>query len=231
MTGTLGGLVFAMGMFVLSHVVLSLRPVRQALVGKVGEVAFLIGYSVIALALFYWIIAAYNAAPVISVWYPPTGMRHLSLTIMPFAFIFLVAGYSTPNPTALALDPTARLAKPPTGIQAITRHPVMWAVALWGISHLLANGTIADIILFGGITVLALVGALHIDSKRRQRLGEAWAPYAAATSYFPFVAIASGRNRFSLGAIGWWRIGLGLALYVFFLSFHRLIFGVSPLPV
>lgn len=231
MTGTVGALAAAMAVFLLGHFALARRTTRQAIVARIGDVGFTIGYSLIAIVTFLWVIAAYNAAPVVDIWVPTTGLKHLSLTIMLPAFILLVAGYLTPNPMAVGLDPRPMAEKPPSGIQAITRHPVMWAVALWGISHLLANGTAADIIFFGSLTALALLGALHIDIKRARVLGDRWPVYAAQTSFVPFAAIIAGRNRFRLAALGWWRIGLGIAAYAVFLAIHGWLFGVSPLPM
>ncbi len=231
MTGTVGALAAAMAAFLLGHFALARRVTRDAIVARIGEVGFTVGYSLIAIVTFLWAIAAYNAAPVVPIWTPPVGLQHLSLLIMLLAFIFLVAGYLTPNPMAVGLDSRPMVEKPASGIQAITRHPVMWAVALWGISHLLANGTAADIIFFGGLTALALLGALHIDIKRARRFGDLWPGYAAQTSYVPFAAIIAGRNRFSLAALGWWRIGLGIAAYAIFLAIHAWLFGVSPLPL
>lgn len=230
MIGSLEHVVLAVGLFVGSHALLSSPAVRRRLVLAIGERPFLGAYSLIALLLLLWAAAAYNAAPVVDLWLPPVGLRHLSLLLMPVACIFVIAGVTTPNPTAVGADGKAIAAKGPIGIARVTRHPVMWGIGLWGLAHLLANGDAAGTILFGGMTMLALGGALAIDAKKRQHLGSAWTEYAALTSHLPFAAIIAGRTRLSLAEIGWWRIVLGLALFAALLSAHPWLFGVDPLP-
>src|SRR3546814_16088863 len=93
--------------------------------------------------------------------------------------------------------------RPAPGILAITRHPVMWAFALWALAHVPANGTAADLILFGSIAILALVGTLTIDAKKRRPWGEAeWARFAGPTSNLPFAALLAARARLRPGGIG-----------------------------
>jgi uncharacterized membrane protein len=229
MTGTVAMVALSVVLFVASHLVLSYPPLRARLVAGIGETAFRAVYSVLALALLVWVAMAYRDAPIVAVWSPPIGLMHLSLAIMPFACVFVVAGISTPNPTAIGGERAEVLAAGPRGILKVTRHPVMWGFALWGIAHLLANGDASSIVLFGGITLLALVGARGQDAKKRQHLGTAWQTFAAQTSFVPFAA--ARRTRPSLGEIGWWRIALGLALYALLLWLHPWLFGVSPLPL
>ena len=119
----------------------------------------------------------------------------------------------------------------PVGIMKITRHPVLWAVALWGTAHLRASGDAASIILFGGITLLALVGAAAQDARRRVQFDAVWQAFAERTSYLPFAALLRKRTRLRFGEIGWWRIALGLGLFAFLLWLHPWLFGVNPLPV
>jgi uncharacterized membrane protein len=221
----------AVAAFVGSHFLLSSRPVRPRLVAVFGERAFLAIYSVISLALLVWAAQAYVDAPVIAVWQPPTALRHLSLTVMPLACILVAAGVTTASPAAIAADPRALAARAPVGIQKVTRHPVMWGIALWGIAHVLANGTMAGFVLFGGMTALALLGARHIDARKRLLLGHSWDRFAAATSFTPFVALAGGRTQLAFGEIGWWRIGLGLVVCAVLLWAHPALFGGDPWPL
>jgi uncharacterized membrane protein len=104
----------------------------------------------------------------------------------------------------------------------ITRHPFLWGVALWALVHLIVNGDLAGLILFGALLVLALGGTVSIDAKRRRAFGEQWTQFAAVTSCVPFAAIAAGRNR--LGAalleIGIWRPLAALAVYAVVFYLH-----------
>lgn len=231
MTGSLGALAMATVLFVASHLLLSYPAIRSPLVARLGESAFRGIYSVLSLALLSWMAWAYRDAPIVDAFVSPIGLRHLSLLLMPFACIFLVAGLTTANPSAIGGDRGEFLKNGPVGILKVTRHPVMWGFALWGIAHLLANGDVASLILFGGITLLALGGAWAQDAKKRLQLGEAWMAFAKRTSFLPFAALIGGRNRMAPAEIGWWRIGLGLAVYAALLWLHPWLFGVNPLPL
>lgn len=231
MTGTLVALGLSVTAFVGSHFLLSSRRVRHTLVAWVGEMAFLGIYSSIALATFVWMVDAYADAPYLELWLPPTALRHLALSVMPLACILVVSGLTTPSPAAVSLDPQALAMREPVGIQKVTRHPVMWGFALWGMVHLLANGDAASFILFGGMTVLALAGALHIDARKHLLLGHHWRRFAEATSFVPLAAVIQGRARLRVSEIGWWRIGLGIALYVFLVIVHPWLFGVAVWPM
>jgi len=79
---------------------------------------------------------------------------------------------------------------------------------------------------------LALIGPHLIDAKRARRDPDNWARFAAETSWLPFLAIAQGRAKLSLGEIGWWRPLLAVVIYAVFVLFaHQWLFGVSAHPV
>lgn len=230
MTGSLLHLALASMLFVGSHVVLSSGTVRGPLVAAVGEPLFRGVYSILALALIVWMVMAYTATPYVEVWTPATGWRHLSLTLMVPAAILVVGGITTPSPTSAGTDTRDVAARGPKGLTKITRHPMMWGIGLWGLSHLLANGDAAAMVLFGSLTALALLGPLAIDARRRAGMGDDWERFAGKTSYLPFAAMAAGRTRLRLREIGYWGLGLGIALYAVLLTAHRWLFGVNPLP-
>lgn len=232
MTGALAQLGVAMVLFIASHFLLSsLAPVRRRLIAVVGEQAFRGLFALVAALLLVWIVAAYQDVPFVPLWQPPTALRHLSLTVMPVAFFFVVAGLTTANPTATGADSEQIAARGPVGALKITRHPMMWGIGLWGIAHLLANGDVGGVILFGGMTVLALAGAWAIDLKKRASLGAVWTDYEAQTSFLPFAALVTKRIRLTFGEVGWWRIALGLVLYAAFLAAHPWLFAVNPWPL
>jgi uncharacterized membrane protein len=231
MTGSVLAVALAMGLFVASHLVLSAPPLRAVLVSRMGEMQFRALYSLLALALLVWVALAYRDAPALDLWAPPIGLKHLSLLIMPIACILLVAGLTTPNPSAIGAGQPEIINAGPAGILKVTRHPVMWAFALWGIAHLLATGDVASLIVFGGITFLALAGARAQDAKKRRQLGADWEGFAQRTSFLPLAALFAKRSKLRAGEIGWWRIAVGLALFALLLWLHPWLFGVNPLPV
>lgn len=230
MTGTLGNLVLAALAFVGSHILLSWPPVRGRLVSALGDWPFRILYSVVAVATLTWMILAYAEAPHLEVWSPPVALKHLPVTLMLPACILLVGGYTIANPTAVILDNLAE-SRPLPGIAKVTRHPVMWAVALWGIAHLLSKGDAAAWVFFGSLTFLALGGAAMSDLRRRTEGGPLWDRLQAETSFLPFAALLQKRSRTSLKEIGWFRLLGGIVLYAVFFHVHEAVIGLSPLPI
>jgi uncharacterized membrane protein len=216
--------------FVLAHFVLSLRPVRGALVAWLGRRPFLAAYSVAVGAAFVWMNLAYIRAPVTEMWMQQSWQWILALCVMPFASILLVAGATSSNPTMVGRDALMDRPDPARGIFKVTRHPIMWAIALWSAVHLIATGDESSAIFFGGFAILALAGMAHIDARKRADDPARFARFSAVTSAVPFVALAAGRTRVSIGEIGWGRIVGGLILYLFLMYGHEWAIGVVVAP-
>jgi uncharacterized membrane protein len=193
---------------------------------QLGEIGFLVVYSLTALATSAWFIAAYAAAPRLVLWPTQRWMALVPVVVMPFAAILVIAGYTTPNPTAVAMERAARTDDPGAGILSITRHPVMWGIGLWAISHLIANGSLRSVLFFGMIAALALGGTVLIDRKKRLALGSNWVRLVQVTSNLPFAALVAGRTRLRLRQIGVLRIVAGLLLYLVLYQAHRFFAGV-----
>src|SRR3974390_1966350 len=122
--------------FVASHFLLS-HPLRAPLVRAMGEKAFAGLYSVVALAMFSWMVIAYRSAPAaVAHWAAGDGLWAIATALMLIASV-LLAGSLVGNPAFP--NPNARNAPPGSarGVYAITRHPMLWAFAIWGIAHIL----------------------------------------------------------------------------------------------
>jgi uncharacterized membrane protein len=210
--------------FLLTHFVSS-TPLRPALVGTIGERAYSGLYSLLAFATLGWMIWAYNRAPLEALW---PGLRLLPAIVMPFSFVLLACGLLTRNPSAVGQARALKSDEPARGMLRVTRHPMMWGFILWSGAHVLARGELKSLVFFGTFLVLAALGALLIDRRKAATHGEDWQRFANATSYFPFLAIAQGRNRFDAKEIGWRNPAIGLALYAVFFWFHAALFGARP---
>ena len=216
--------------FVAGHFVLSAAPVRAALTGALGRIGFLVGYSLYAIATFVWMNKAFTRAPFEDLWGDPVWARWLAVAVMPLASTLLAAGVMTANPAAVGFEKLMAADRPPMGIQKVTRHPVLWAIALWAALHLAANGDLASVIFFGGILVLSLAGMVHMEARKRAEPGDAWTRFAERSSLVPFAGIVEGRVRVSPSEIGWSRIAAGVILYLVFLFGHRVVIDVPLLP-
>jgi uncharacterized membrane protein len=167
---------------------------RSAQISRRGAQAWKLGYTVVSLAGFALLLwgfgMARHEAPVL--WNPPIVLRHLSAPLTLIAFVLLAATYVPRN-----------------GFKARLHHPMVIAVALWALAHLLANRTLADLLLFGGFlawSVASLLAAL-----RRDR--------AANTSY-PAGTLGGTLTAVVTGVVAW-------GVFAYWL--HGLWIGVRPL--
>lgn len=210
--------------FLCLHVVPS-TPLRPALVNAIGEKPYLGLFSLASLAGIVWMVLAFKAAPATALW---PALRHLPSAVMPFAFILVVAGGMTPNPTAVGAARLLDREDPARGILRITRHPIMWGIMLWAAAHLLARGELKSTLFFGSFLVLAAAGTVLMDWRKAALYGERWTRFAGLTSNLPFLAIAQGRNRFAWREIGIKKIVIALVVFALFFQFHSWLIGVRP---
>ena len=223
-------LLLAAFVFVATHLIPAYRPLRERLVAAMGERTYMTLYSLLSLAVIGWLGWAYVAAPFVEVWSYSEWTRWVPALVMPFACILLVASLTAPNPLSVALTAKGYDAERP-GMIAVTRHPLIWGLALWAAAHIPPNGDVASLVLFGLSLAICLYGPMSLDRKRRARLGdEEWRRLAAHTSNFPFDAMIGGGAPPRLADIGVWRPAAGLALYGALVYGHEHFTGMWPLP-
>lgn len=221
-------LLFAIGVFLATHIVLAENPVRGMLVRALGERPFAWSYGALAVLQLIWIGRAVEAAPVVLYWEPPAWTAVVPLLVMPLALLLLVCGFTQNNPTAtLAQGRLAR--REVTGILAITRNPVMWGLGLWSLAHLAVVAEAAEALRYAAFAALALLFLPRIAAKQRAKWGEAaWADFTARSSNVPFAAMVEGRARLAWREIGWARLAATAVLYVaIVLWLHPRIAGVA----
>lgn len=221
-------LILAIATFIASHIVLIQAPLRSRLETYFGEKLFRLLYSLLSLVILVWLAVAFKQAPYIQLW-PTTALTTwVPVVIMPFACILLVSGLFSASPLSLSVRQKAFEPSRP-GIVAITRHPVMWAFALWAMSHIPANGDLAGVLLFMLMLVLSLYGCKTIDRNKCIRLGKTnWVELSKNTSIIPFAAIVAGKTTVDWENINLLQIAAGLLTYALFAYFHIDIIGVAP---
>lgn len=222
----MGQLLFAAALFIAAHLGVSSTPLRGALVGRVGERAYLGVYSVLAAVTLVYLIIVYNRLPHADfLWTPTPALRAVAMAIMPVAFVFLLGAFTTRNPTAVGQEATLKAIGQGAGFVRITRHPLQWAFVLWAIAHVIANGDAASLVFFGSLGILSLAGTFLIDLKKARSAASDWGPFAAVTSNVPFAAILAGRNRLVAGEL-MIPIVAGLVVYAVTIWGHAWISGV-----
>lgn len=227
-------LIAATAFFLAIHLFISGTRLRDAITGRIGEGPYMGLFVLASFAGIGWLVFGYGEARAspdnLVFWGVAEPLRWAQIALMLIAVSFIVIGVATPNPTAVRGEGKIEDGNVVRGMLRVTRHPFLWGVAIWALGHLLVNGDLASLILFGSMFALALFGTASIDAKRKRALGERWNAFAARTSNVPFAAIAAGRQPLRLGEIGWWRIGLGVAVWAALLAAHPYAFGVPALP-
>lgn len=168
MTQLILGLVVFLGVHSISIVAAQWRDRATA---RIGEGAWKGVYSLLAIAGLVLIVHGYGVArltPTV-VWVPPRWLRDTVVMLMVFVFPLLFAAYL------------------PGRIREIARHPMLLAIKIWALLHLLANGTVADILLFGSILLWA--GADRASLKRRSQRS---APVLPASRWNDWIAVIGG---------------------------------------
>lgn len=214
-------LIAACAYFLLIHFGVSGTRLRDTLTGKLGERPYRGLFSIASFIGIGWMIYAFRHAPLVPTWGLVLGFRPAAYVLVLIAFLFAAIGIMTPNPTQVGMESRLDPDKA-RGMVRITRHPFLWGVALWAATHLVLNGDVASLILFGTLLVLAIGGTAAIDAKRRRKFPGQWQKFEQATSSVPFAAIARGGNRLgpALTEIGIWRILAALALYAVAFYLH-----------
>lgn len=212
--------------FVGTHFAMS-HPLRPGLVARLGERGFAGAYAIVALATFAWIVIAYLAgADPAPLWMAPLWWWPIASALMLVASI-LFAGSLVGNPAFPGAGAKAKEIGAPKGVFAITRHPMNWSFILWALVHLSISGSPRNLIVAGGIFILALFGSFGQDARKRRLLGEAWRGWEARTSFVPFGALLQGKVRARDAIPGAFALIGGLVLWALATSWHAPL--VSPL--
>ena len=216
----------ALGLFIATHSVPAIPPLRRALVARLGERVYLAAYSAVSLAVLVLLVTTVLNAPYVALWPLHPSLAWVPLVVMPVACILLVAGARAPNPLSVAFRKIGFDPQRP-GIVGVTRHPILWGFALWAAAHLVPNGDLASLILFGGCAGFALLGMPMIDRRRRRQLGmHEWQALASGSSVIPQLLRVFSRRR----SVPVFDLAVGAALFAAMLWLHGPVIGITPFP-
>jgi uncharacterized membrane protein len=186
-------LLIGLALFLGIHSAQSLAPnARHSAQQRWGALQYKAIYAAVSALGLYLIVHGYGMArmtPVV-LWAPPRGMQHATLLLMWFAMVLLVATYVPANQ-----------------IKARLRHPMTLAVKVWALGHLLSNGNLADVLLFGGF----LVWSVLVFRAARQR--DRKSPHSARKGNLvgTLLTLALGTGiwaAFLMGGVHLWLVGV-----------------------
>jgi uncharacterized membrane protein len=206
-------LILACAAFVGTHFLMS-HPLRAPMVTRLGENGFRGVYSLISFATLAWVAYAFHMAPKGAPCWPVDDVLWIVATALMWVASVLLVGSFSRNPALPDPNAARNLTRPVEGVFAITRHPMMWGIALWGVAHILVMPTDANILLAGSIILLALGGAAGQDVKKARLMGNGWSLWVRQTSYVPFALPMTGRARWSATVPSVGVLGIGTALWL-----------------
>jgi uncharacterized membrane protein len=190
---TMALLILGIIVFLGVHTLPTSRHYRDTLVSRLGETGYKATFSLFSIAGFVLLVWGFASAPVVQVWSPPAWTRWVAIVLMLPAFIFLVAAYV------------------PGRIKAKLKHPFLIAIKTWAVAHLIANGDLASIILFGSFLAYAVYDRIALNAR-------------PATELIGTAAQGGARNDVIA-------IVLGVVLYlVFMVWLHPLLIGRAVVP-
>ena len=178
-----------LALFFAIHILPTLGGIRGRMVALLGEKAWKLVYTVIAVLAIVLIVKGWKAAPFESVYAPPDWGRHAPFALM-LPVIYLLIG--------------RRIG---TNLKRFTAHPMLWAIVLWAAGHLLANGDLRSVALFGSFAAYALFAMWWLGVRDKA---------AVATERWPW------SSEFRAGAAT-------IAVYAVFVAAHGWISGVPLL--
>lgn len=187
-------LVIGLVLFLGIHSLAMIAPAgRSKLIARFGPTGYRIGYGLIALAGFVLIIYGYGQArlsPTV-LYQSPQWLQHVNMLLMLLVFPALLAAYL------------------PGRIQKMLKHPMLIAVKAWALAHLLVNGTLAAVLLFGGFLVWAIADRISLNRRKPRKI-----PQLPGSNFNDIIAVVAG-----------------LGIYVAFAFWlHPILIGVPVMP-
>jgi uncharacterized membrane protein len=143
-------LIIGLALFLGGHAFTMHRPARARLLARIGEGPYKGLYSLVSLLGLVLIIrgyGVYRSSGMIALWYPPAFLRHITFLLMLIAFVLVAATY------------------PPSHIKRWVRHPMITAVILWSLSHLLVRGDLGSILMFGGFLLWGVLARISMNRR------------------------------------------------------------------
>lgn len=214
-------LCLAFAAFFASHSV-PLRPqLRAHLVARLGARGFSFAYSALSLVMLTWLVRAARNAPFVPLWDPSIWLTRLTIIMMLIVCVLLSLTIGRPNPFSFGGRHNETFNPERPGIVRLTRHPILLCLTLWACAHILANGDLAHVILFGTFAGFAQIGMRIINRRKVRESGpDLNAIWQEACTTPLHAALLLERSTLL-------RIALGVALFGGLFVLHPLVIGTG----
>lgn len=213
-----GEFIAAFVVFFLSHSIPVRPAVKTRIVAKTSALGFTLLYSTLSIAVLTWIIAAAGRAPFIEIWGWAAWQNHVPLIGMFAAILIVSLAFGQPNPLSFGGWNNGRFDPKNCGILGWIRHPLLAALLIWAVSHMVPNGNLAHVIVFGLFAAFSLLGMKIIDRRSKRIIGaENWQN------------LSNTQRHLAITRRGIIRILFGVLIYLALLYGHQWVIGVSPM--
>lgn len=217
----------AFSVFLALHMVPAWPTLRHRLITVLGRRAYFGLYSLLSIVALIWVFHAALALDFIPLWEPAPWQAWTTFVLAPVGLFLVLAGLFSENPLSITIFQGNERKG---AIVSVTRHPVLWGFLLWAVGHVIANGDLRSLVLFGSFALFAVGGFFMVEKRARRRLGEKWPAARQDTSIWPFATILKGQaplridpvmilSAFATAAITFWLLAGG----------HYVMFGADPL--
>jgi len=213
-----GDFIAAFAVFFASHAIPVRPPVKRRIVALIGRAGFTWAYSALSVAVLVWLLVAAYRAPYVELWPRAPWQSWVPFVTLAFAAVILALGTGRPNPLSFGGAQNERFDPDHPGIVGWMRHPLLWAIGLWAAAHMVPNGDLAHVLVFGTFVAFAALGGRMIDRRKRRQMGAEWD------------RLTKTARRVEITPGGLVRVALGLGIYALLLWLHAPVIGMSPWP-
>ncbi|MGI9366093.1 MAG: NnrU family protein [Rhizobiaceae bacterium] len=210
-------------LFIASHSILLRPAIKQQLVQSLGQRVFTFAYSALSIAILIWVISAAGRAPYVELWAWGPWQNLVPVFGMLISVAILSLSIGRPNPFSFGGSTTMKFNSQEPGLVKFTRHPLLLALSIWAFTHIVPNGNLAHVLLFGGFGLFALVGMKAIDARKKRELGD------TQRHELLIKCRTSGPGPGLPLRMATGRLTAGFFLYIGLLYSHGWLIGVSPL--
>lgn len=213
--------------FAAVHLIMSSSGARPRLIRLLGDRGFLAFYSAVIILVFVSMLVYFfqhkHAGPLLWDLQELPLVRYAAMALIAMGFFFLAISIAPSSASPLAMSASGTLTA--KGLVRITRHPGFIGFSLFGLAHCLVNGYLGDVIFFGGFAAWPPIGARDQERRKLVTMGKEFADFLAATSYVPFAAVLSGRQKLVWKEVNWKAGVIGLLVFAVVRFFHGPLFG------
>jgi uncharacterized membrane protein len=212
------------GLFFLTHSIPVRPKIKSRIVALIGAKGFGLGYSAVSIAMLSLLIWSAGEAPFVELWPQMNWQRHVVHIGMLAVCLILAFTIATPSPFSFGGTKSEEFDPQHSGIIRFVRHPILLAFSIWAGVHLLANGDLAHVLMFGVLGGFA-VGGRSIINRRKQRemTHQNWKALNTAVAHEPILKTPLSWRSFAFRLIS------GVVVFVCLLLLHPVVIGISAL--